>query len=473
MSELLQVEGFTIQDARGNRLVGPIGLSLREGEVAALVGRSGSGKSLFARGLVGCLQTGLKAQGRVVLGGVEVADSRLFWGRELFLVPQQAGQALNSLCYVKDQIQEVYTWVRKSPDRTDEILEKVDLSPAEMVSRYPYELSGGMKQRVLAAIAMAVPAKVILFDEPTKGLDPERKRDLLRLLKTLKEAGKALLLITHDPVILDDLAETVIVLRDGQVLEQGRLKEIWESPQDPFTQTYLKAARDPLPRPKAGGCDRGPVLETRNLAFSYNPGTELLTGIDLKVFPGEIVGLTGPSGRGKSTLGSLALGLLRPQSGQILWQGESIWQKSKRWRTTQRNRYLKIYQDPTESFLPHLAIGTFLNDLLKLLTNSPERKAVPSLERLLEHLELSPEVLGRLPHQLSGGELQRLALVQVALARPRFILADEPTSQLDPLASRRTASFLQDLARREGTGILFIGHREGLVEQISDRVERL
>jgi len=453
---LLSVDNVAVQGPDGE-MVAPIPVRLAAGQSVTLIGETGSGKSLFAQALLGTLPAGLRASGTLTVLGQRIPlDQRgaleNLWGRAISVLPQEPWRALDPLMRARGQVEEVYRLVARNGNpaaaaRAD--LEALDLAPA--ADRYPFELSGGMAQRLAIAAARAGGASIVVADEPSKGLDLARRDEIARRMRIVTDSGGALLTITHDLELADMLGGEIIVLRNGKIVERGPAKRVLSQPAADYTAELFAAeprhwTTPPAPAPGA------PILTATGLAVSRG-GKTLFSGLDITLREGEVVGLCGPSGVGKSSLGDTLLGLVAPDAGQIT-RGAGL----------APIRFQKLWQDPPAAFARHQRVGRGLHDLMAL--HGVERDRLPPL---LERLRLDPDLLDRLPDEVSGGELQRLAIVRALLLDPVLLFADEPSSRLDPLTQREVIGLLTDLARTRRFALLLVSHNPDLIAQATDR----
>ncbi|MBW6392751.1 ABC transporter ATP-binding protein [Billgrantia antri] len=457
-SYLLQAEGLTI---RGEDVtIAPFSCSLTPGGRLTLLGETGSGKSLLAQAIMGTLPKGLVAQGQLVIDGeaFDAADTtsrRALWGHRLALLPQEPWHALDPTMRAVSQIAESHHHVAGRDQRASLQAAWADLKELglpEAGDKLPGELSGGMAQRVAFAAASAGGAPIVIADEPTKGLDAPRRDAVVELLARTPEAAGALLTITHDIDVARRLGGEVVILRQGQVVERGPAQQVLTHPQSEYGKRLLDAepSRWPAPAP-LGECDMAAVVTANGLA-KVRGGRELFRDLSLTVRPGEIVGVVGPSGCGKSTLGDMLLGVTRADEGEVRRAaGHSL-------------GFQKLYQDPPAAFSPHWRLSRLLDDLVR--RHRLNRSSIPPL---MARLGLDENLLGRRPGEISGGELQRFAILRVLLLNPCFLFADEPTSRLDPITQRQTLALLVELARERRCGVMLVSHDPALIERICDR----
>lgn len=440
-------------------------LRLEQGKTHCLIGRSGSGKSLLASSLAGVRIPGVESGGEVLLNGSQ--PTRPLWKEHVFLLPQEPGLALDPTMPVGDQINEVLKW-RRSPDAqwTDAgaLAGDVGLTEADL-RKLPGALSGGMQQRVMIAMALVAKAAFVVADEPTKGLDTRNKARVIELFKTLKHLGRGLLIITHDLEVARSVTDTVSVIDKGQIVEQGATARLLERPRNAVTRRLVE--NEPARWPLGTGAappDGAPVVRLQDVSFDFAPRRPLIRNVSLEIHRGEIVGLFGASGAGKSTLGDLCLALNKPVHGRIDWHGNPAMRRVVK---QHRSRFQKLFQNPVTAFPPNLKLATVFNSL------TPGSEKAPPLPELLNDLDLDGELLDRQPGQLSGGELQRLAIVRVLMAQPDFIVCDEPSSRLDAYIQRQALDAIASYVRGRHAGALLISHDLDILCKRADRIFEL
>jgi peptide/nickel transport system ATP-binding protein len=462
----LAIRNLSVTDAAGRRLVDDVSLDLRRGDVLTLIGETGGGKSLVAQAVFGLLPKELFVSGEIAIGGVAIKatdPARLagFWREQIMLIPQEPSAALDPTMRVGRQMELAGVAAARVPQS----LADVDL-PADTARAFPFALSGGMAQRVLVATALGVGAPIIVADEPTKGLDAERVEQSISLLAGLARAGRSLMVITHDPAVARGLGGQIAIMREGRIVEQGPAERLLAEPATDYARAWLAA--DPKNwAPCRRCCDMGSLaLSAYDLAFGWPGGAPLFQGLDLHVPNGGVLAITGPSGCGKSTLGNVLLGLLAPTAGSVEWAGERVASALPRLR----QRYQKLHQDPMTAFAPHLPVGRQLKALERVKTGLCVSRDLPAL---LDRLRLRPELLARLPSAISGGEAQRLALARLLLLDPDLIIADEPTSRLDPVVQKETMDLLRAMVDERRMGVVLISHDRAMTEAVADEIVRL
>jgi peptide/nickel transport system ATP-binding protein len=459
MTVLLKTEALEIRTA-DCQLVEPLSIELHPGRALTIIGETGSGKSLFAQGVVGNLPEGLHACGRIHLGNGfseegRASGRRKLWGREIAVLPQEPWLSLDPTMRALSQVAETYTHVvgRSAVDARQQArvdLQRLGLKGAE--EKYPFQLSGGMAQRLAFAATYAGGASVLIADEPTKGLDRARIGEVISLLQAGLAAGGGLLIITHDIEVARRLGGDVMIILKGKVIEAGTADEVLNSPRHEYTKLLLNADPDRWILPKRPQPAGKPVISVDSLAAARG-GRTLFDGLSFEIRPGEIVGVTGPSGCGKSTLGDIILGLAAAEDGAV-----------KRRSDVPGVAFQKLYQDPVAAFPASITLGKNLADLVRLHKLDSNRIAV-----LMERLRLDPVLLSRRPGNVSGGELQRFSLLRVLMLDPVFIFADEPSSRLDLITQKEMIELLIEAATESKTAVLLVSHDEALIEAVSDQ----
>ncbi len=460
MTILLSVDSASVSAVTGE-IVSPVSFSLRAGRPFTILGATGSGKSLLAQAMIGVLPEGLTATGSVTIDGqaLSLGEPKRFrplWGRKVGVLPQEPWLALDPTMVALEQVSEGHRYLRRlgedeavSAARTD--LEALGVLDAE--AKLPGQLSGGMAQRVAFAAARAGGASIIIADEPTKGLDVARRDEVIALLMREVEAGGTVLTITHDLALARQMGGDLAVMLDGRIIEIGEAAEVLASPRHDYTRRLIAAEPENWERRTAAtAAEAAPILVASGLAKARG-GKLLFSDQDLSIRPGEIVGITGPSGSGKSSLGDVLLGLLKADAGEVI-----------RLPQAKPVRYQKLYQDPPSAFPQKVTLGQAISDLVRL-----HRLDASRVQPLMERLRLSSVLLTRLPTEVSGGELQRFALLRVLLLDPVFVFADEPTSRLDLITQQETIDLLTELARERNCAVLLVSHDAAMIEKTCDR----
>jgi len=462
MIPLLEVADLTVH-AGEQTLVNAVSFQLKYGQCLTILGQTGAGKSLLAQAIMGLLPSGLTCTGSVRFNGIDVmqleaSEREALWGRQICMLPQEPWHALDPLMRACRQVGEVFELVHEqrvleAQRNAAKALTEVDLRTA--MHKYPWQLSGGMAQRVAWCAATAAGGELVLADEPTKGLDAGNRDGITRLLRGKADRG-AVLTITHDVEVARQMGGHIMVMRNGNLLEQGDAATILGNATAAYTRALIAAApcnwpRDAL-KPELHGDASESVLSARDLAKSRD-GCKVINGFSVDIYPGEVIGVTGASGSGKSTLGDMLLGVLRPDSGVV-----------KRAAGVASHRYLKLYQDPPAAFAPSVPLGVLFDEVMRLHTIPADQ-----LLQLLDQLELSPALLTRSAAEVSGGELQRLALARALLLKPVFLFADEPVSRLDPITAKSVVQMLVRIASERGCAVMLVSHDPELVERTCHR----
>ncbi|MFC5924133.1 dipeptide ABC transporter ATP-binding protein [Micromonospora vulcania] len=479
-----------------------ISFTVEPGECVAVVGESGSGKSVTARTLVGLPGPGARVRAaRLELAGQDVRghrprDWRRVRGRLAGLVLQDALVSLDPLRTVGAEIGEVLTTHgivgrRERAGRVAHLLDLVHLpEPERRARQYPHQLSGGLRQRALIASAIAGEPALLIADEPTTALDVTVQAQILRLLAERRAAGVSLLLISHDLAVVAQVADRVLVLRDGRIVEHGPTGGLLRAPAHPYTRQLLAAvpsvssrgrrlsataevsegadvlSRPALPaRPEIRPGDT--VLDATGLTRSYGDHT-VVRDVSFSIARGETLGLVGESGSGKSTVARIVAGLLAADTGTVTFEGRPWSGATERARRPLRRRLQLIAQDPLSSFDPRYTVGRVVAENLE--PDVPRSERGEHVVELLRRVGLGPDLLDRHPRQLSGGQRQRVAIARAIAPRPSLIICDEPVSALDVSVQAQVLDLLADLRAADGTALLFISHDLGVVHHLSDRV---
>ncbi len=489
--DLLRLDDLTIaftgDDGEGRTVVDQACLRIAAGETAALVGESGSGKTLLARSLVGLLPRGARVTGgRLRFGDrdfdpARTEELRPLRGCEIGHIFQEPLSSLNPALTVGTQLTEGLRYHRglAEPEcrrRALAMLERVHIDDAAQVMRkYPHELSGGMRQRAMIATALILGPVLLVADEPTTALDVIVGAEVLALMQQLaRQSGTAVLLITHDLGAVAAVADSVNVMRHGRIVEQGSTRTILESARHPYTRELLAAVPQPRTEPAADAgaeiAGTPPVVEVRGLTVSFprkGGGTvRALDHVSFAVARRETLAIVGESGSGKTTLSRTLAGLQRPDTGELRFNGELP--AGGRWRP--RPGLQLIFQDPAGSLDPRMRVADIVAEGLRFVPGGTRRERRERAARALADVKLDAAFLDRLPHQLSGGERQRVSIARALVMEPDLVLADEPVSALDLTVQRQILELLAALKRQRGFACLFVSHDLAVVEHIADRV---
>ena len=470
-----------------------ITLSVEPGEVMALVGESGSGKSVTATTALGLLPKTARIQGdtRVTdksIGQLSGRQLRSLRGNRVAMVFQEPMTALNPVITVGEQLTEAMevhgvAFGRDAWSRAVDLLNAVGIPNAERrAKQFPHELSGGMRQRVVIAMALACDPDVIIADEPTTALDVTVQAEILDLLRSLKDKlNTGILLITHNMGVVADMADNVAVMFKGNIVERGPVDEVLINPKHPYTQKLLAAVPHlgdghgqfgVAPKEVAAGAET--ALSVENLVVEYKrQGKKPFRAVDdvsFDVKRGEIVGLVGESGSGKSTIGRALLGLIPSESGQVRVLDKDLLSIKGQELKSLRKRIGVIFQDPAASLNPRFPIGDVISEPLSVhgIGNGKEREA--RVHELLEAVHLPRSAYNRYPHELSGGQRQRVSIARALALQPDLLIADEPTSALDVSVQASVLAMFTDLQVQFGFACLFISHDLAVIDSLAHRV---
>ena len=470
----------------GVQAVSGVSFGVEAGKTLAIVGESGSGKSASLLGATGLLPGSATLEGSVLHRGQQILglpdkDLRRIRGAQIGFVFQDPLSNLHPLKTIGEQIGEAISVHRKvtrseTRQRVLALLDDVGIAdPQARLSEYPRHLSGGMRQRVMIAIAIALDPGLIIADEPTTALDVTVQAAILDLLKRLQEEhGTALIFVSHDLAVVSDIADDVVVMRDGLVVEEAPASDIYSRPRHDYTRELLGAAR--LGGPKAFATGKGreaprTLLDMQAVARSFG-SRPVLDDVSFTIGEGEILGLVGESGSGKSTIGRLIAGLDRPDAGRISLRGReySLSGTSSARQGDLRKSIQVVFQDPYASLNPRRRIEAILSDPFVIHGAVSKAELREKVTQLVADVELPHEILDRLPSQLSGGQRQRVAIARAIALRPSLIVADEPVSALDITTQAKIIKLLARLRDKLGVSFLFISHDLGVVGELCDRL---
>jgi peptide/nickel transport system ATP-binding protein len=498
---LLEVEDLPIRFSQPRPAVSSISVTVGQAEVVALVGESGSGKSMTARAVVGLLPPGATATGSIRLRGEELlglAEEELdkVRGSRVAMVFQEPQTALNPVRTIGWQIKEALrahgtAKGRAARERAIELLTEVEIpDPEQRLSWYPHQLSGGQKQRVVLALALANEPELLLADEPTTALDVTVQAEILALLRRIRDrTGTSILIITHNMGVVAHLADRVVVLRQGEVVEEAETRELFAQPRHAYTRQLLAAVpRLPTPEERVHAVsdvappvarepesDQTPALEYDDVRVQYGSrmrGRVLpaVDGVSLRLERGTVLGLVGESGSGKTTLGRLAAGLVPLASGRVVVAGHDLSTTRGRQRSDLRRSLAFVHQDPEASLDPRIAIGETIREPLDVHRVGSRRSRDQRVAELLDAVRLPASFSSRRPRELSGGQRQRVALARALILDPDLLIADEPTSALDVSVQAEVLELFADLQQRLGFACVFISHDLAVVNSVADQV---
>ncbi|WP_269135911.1 ABC transporter ATP-binding protein [Sporosarcina cyprini] len=474
-----------------------VSFELKKGEVLGIVGESGSGKSVTARSIMRLLPSppSYLKRGIIVFQGQDLSlktekEMEAIRGKEIGMIFQDPMTSLNPTIRIGKQISESlikHAGISKGEAKQEavKLLSRVGISNSETrYHQYPHEFSGGMRQRVMIAIALACKPSLLIADEPTTALDVTIQAQILELMKDMKkQLDTSIILITHDLGVVAGMCDRVVVMKEGKVVESGKAIDIFENPQHAYTKKLLNALprldqKKKTKRPslvKAGIDSTIPLLQVNSLSKHFENGNGVLTkavdDISFHIKPGETLGLVGESGSGKSTTGRSILRLSEPSAGEILYQGIAVDRLTSKEMKLMRRHMQMIFQDPYSSLNPRFKVVDIIGqalDIHKLSKSKAER--LKRVVELLELVGLDSSHAFRYPHEFSGGQRQRIGIARALAVEPDFIVCDEPLSALDVSIQTQIVELLEDLQHRLGLSYLFIAHDLSMMKHISDRV---
>ncbi|WP_206696977.1 ABC transporter ATP-binding protein [Marinomonas algicola] len=524
-SPILTVENLSVEFGH-SRVIDNLNFSVIAGRTLAIVGESGSGKSVTSQSIMRLAESAGASypSGRILFSGEQgevdlLSQSqeamRSIRGQDIAMIFQEPMTSLNPVFTIGDQISESLSLHKKltksaALDESMKLLKMVRLPDAEdMLNRYPHQLSGGMRQRVMIAMALACRPKVLIADEPTTALDVTIQAQILTILNDLqKELNMAVIFITHDMGVVAEIADDVVVMWKGKKVEQGPVKELFAHPQHPYTKALLAAvpklgsmAGEPFPKrfpitvmdgestrlvgeekSQATACyDKSPLLSVRNLVTRFDSKKSFwgrvthrvhaVENVSFDIYHGETLALVGESGSGKSTIGRTIQQLQQATSGEISFEGNPFSDMSKADKQRLRQEIQYIFQDPLASLDPRKTIGFSISEPIKthnLIRG--EHKIQQRVHELLERVGLSAEHADRYPHQFSGGQRQRICIARALASNPKLIIADEALSALDVSIQAQIINLFMELQEEHGIAYLFISHDMAVVEKMSHRV---
>ena len=492
---VLQISNFNVDfwvDGVWYPAVIDMNLGLAAGKVTAIVGESGSGKSTTALGLMSLLASNARMQGSILVKGEEMLNAksavlREFRGKEVAYIFQEPMTALNPLFTIGYQIVETLRnhfdmGPKEAHARALELITMVDIpDPEGSINKYPHQLSGGQRQRAMIAQALACDPALLVADEPTTALDVTVQAEILDLMRGLKDKlNSAILLITHDMGVVADMADEILVMKDGITVEKGTADQIFNKPQHPYTQQLLGAvpmlgSTKKRPLPYKEDAKPAPVLKLTDVTVEYpkrgrQPAFTAVKNFNLEIYPGEIVGLVGESGSGKTTVGRASIGLLPVKGGSIEIVGKEIAGADSKKLSSIRQHTGIVFQDPASSLNPRLPIGESIGEPLYLAGLAKGSDLARKVEELLDQVELPRSYRNRYPHELSGGQRQRVGIARALALTPDLLIADEPTSALDVSVQARFLELLQELQGKLNFACLFISHDLAVVDILSHRI---
>ena len=471
------------------RLVDGVSFGIEQGKTLALIGESGSGKTLTSLALARMLPNLAIDSGDIRLGGKSIVDCdntelERLRGKDIGYIFQEPLSALNPLHKVRRQIVELLTthhYVGNINDRVTELLTMTGLDVHGIEDRYPHQLSGGQRQRVMIAMALANSPDVLIADEPTTALDRKIQWQILDLLRELQQrVGLTLLLISHDLHLVRQYADSIVIMRHGQVVEAGITNAIYDNPQEDYTKMLLQ----PLgkQRLKPATMSQSPILKVDRLSIAYpvRKGifkrivgyNSIVSDISFTLHSGETIGLVGPSGSGKSSIALAVLRLIQSK-GSIAFLGQAIDQLDRHSMRSVRKDMQIVFQDPFASLNPRMTLFQIIREGLAIHITSDRQQQRQLVTEALEQVDLDKAMIDRFAHELSGGQRQRVAVARTLVMKPKLVILDEPTSSLDRSTQRQILTLLTTLQRDLDLAYICISHDQEAIDSLSHKVIEL
>lgn len=492
--KILEIRNLSVSlpdNADRKLAVNNLSLTISPGETVCIIGESGSGKSVTAGAIMGLLPAGqlTVASGDIsVMGknitGISSSELRKMRGVDMAMIFQEPATALNPVLTVGEQVDEmleIHTQLSSAERRkkTVELFGAVGLpDPANIYHRYPHQMSGGQRQRVMIAMALVLDPPLLIADEPTTALDVTTQAQILKLLRELQhERNTGILMITHDFGVVMDIADRVIVMRQGEVVETGTVDDVLRSPKHPYTQMLVAAVPDMDPKCPPVDDTKPVVLSVRGVSkvygggkfFSSDKGLRAVDNISIEVRRGQTIGIVGESGSGKSTFARCIARLVDPTSGQILLGDKDIANASRKMLRDYRRQIQVVFQDPYRSLDPRMTVGESIIEG-PLNYGVSREEAMNRATNLMQVVGLKTEALSRLPHQFSGGQRQRICIARALAMEPSVLIADEAVSALDVSVQAQVLELFKNVQQQYSLTTLFITHDLRVAAQICDEI---
>ena len=493
MSELLKINNLCLSISSDNEseILKNINFSLKESEILSLIGESGSGKSLTALSIIRLLENNCRVtSGDIIFNNknllsLEERSMRIIRRNDISMIFQEPMRSLNPVMSITDQLEESYKNENKK-DIKNKIVENlisVGINDAERVmSLFPHQLSGGMKQRIMIAMAIACKPKLLIADEPTTSLDVTIQKQVLDLLLKLKDdLNMSILFITHDLAVASQISDRIVVMKSGEIVEDNYSMDFFKNPKSSYSKTLLESSSYTKRNASRENKENQNVLEVNNLKVYFKekkpflskeqPYKKAVDDVSISIEPGVTHAIVGESGSGKTTVAKSIMGLTSITEGNIKILNQDILKMKNNYRSNFRRNYQMIFQDPFSSLNPRMRVGSIIKEGLSFLKPELNNDEVnSSIINAIKSVGLNENSIYKYPHQFSGGQRQRIAIARVLVLDPKLLICDEPTSSLDVTVQKQVLDLLIDIQDRRHISYLFISHDINLVSSIADKI---
>ena len=493
MSELLKINNLCLSISSDNEseILKNINFSLKESEILSLIGESGSGKSLTALSIIRLLENNCRVtSGDIIFNNknllsLEERSMRIIRRNDISMIFQEPMRSLNPVMSIADQLEESYKNENKK-DIKNKIVENlisVGINDAERVmSLFPHQLSGGMKQRIMIAMAIACKPKLLIADEPTTSLDVTIQKQVLDLLLKLKDdLNMSILFITHDLAVASQISDRIVVMKSGEIVEDNYSMDFFKNPKSSYSKTLLESSSYTKRNASRENKENQNVLEVNNLKVYFKekkpflskeqPYKKAVDDVSISIEPGVTHAIVGESGSGKTTVAKAIMGLTSITEGNIKILNQDILKMKNNYRSNFRRNYQMIFQDPFSSLNPRMRVGSIIKEGLSFLKPDLNNEEVnSSIINAIKSVGLNENSIYKYPHQFSGGQRQRIAIARVLVLDPKLLICDEPTSSLDVTVQKQVLDLLIDIQNRRHISYLFISHDINLVSSIADKI---
>lgn len=493
MSELLKINNLCLSISSDNEseILKNINFSLKESEILSLIGESGSGKSLTALSIIRLLENNCRVtSGDIIFNNknllsLEERSMRIIRRNDISMIFQEPMRSLNPVMSIADQLEESYKNENKK-DIKNKIVENlisVGINDAERVmSLFPHQLSGGMKQRIMIAMAIACKPKLLIADEPTTSLDVTIQKQVLDLLLKLKDdLNMSILFITHDLAVASQISDRIVVMKSGEIVEDNYSIDFFKNPKSSYSKTLLESSSYTRRNASRENKENQNVLEVNNLKVYFKekkpflskeqPYKKAVDDVSISIEPGVTHAIVGESGSGKTTVAKAIMGLTSITEGNIKILNQDILKMKNNYRSNFRRNYQMIFQDPFSSLNPRMRVGSIIKEGLSFLKPDLNNEEVnSSIINAIKSVGLNENSIYKYPHQFSGGQRQRIAIARVLVLDPKLLICDEPTSSLDVTVQKQVLDLLIDIQNRRHISYLFISHDINLVSSIADKI---